>query len=295
MKRVLLVLTLMIVAVPQAYGWGEAGHYMVAEAATLTLPNDMPSFFYEAFPDLIWLSYDPDRRRGAGESLDAVSGPDHYLDYEYVSQLELPASRYAYIAAMESSGIIRRRGLTYGDVGFLPWRMAEMSEMLTEQWRNWRNMAGSDRRSAESAIVNTAGLLGHYLADAANPHHTTINHNGWILPNPNRYPIDCGTHARFETVFVSHAVETSEILPAVAAPKLREADFAESLEFVKASNALVETMYRIDRDGGFDFIGRPPAIGKQFAVDRLAAGASMLRDVWWSAWKNSAKPVRRGE
>jgi hypothetical protein len=33
--------------------------------------------------------------------------------------------------------------------------------------------------------------------------------------------------------------------------------------------------------------------GKKFATDRLAAGASLLRDLWWSAWQNSAKPVKR--
>ncbi len=28
----------------------------------------------------------------------------------------------------------------------------------------------------------------------------------------------------------------------------------------------------------------------------LAAGATLLRDLWWSAWQNSAKtPARRGE
>lgn len=294
MKRFVLALAV-LTTIPHAYGWGEAGHYMVAEAATLSLPNDMPPFFYEAFPQLIWLSYEPDRWRGAGDSLEAVNPPDHYLDYEFVSQLELPASRYDFIAAMESSGIVRKHGLQYGDVGFLPWRVAELSERLTAQWRQWRNLRASDRTYAERAIVSTAGILGHFIGDAANPHHTTINHNGWVLANPSRYPIDCGTHARFETVFVSHAVETSDLLPVVASPRLRETDFGEALDFVKASNALVEPMYRIDRDGGFDFIGRPSAIGKQFAVDRLAAGASRLRDVWWSAWKNSEKPARRGD
>jgi hypothetical protein len=292
MKRFFLVLALLI-CVPQSYGWGEAGHYILAEAATLSLPNDMPPFFYEAFPQLIWLSYEPDRWRGAGDSLEEVNPPDHYLDYEFVSHLQLPPSRYDFIAVMESSGTVRRRGVEYGDVGFLPWRMAELAERLTAQWRQWRYLRGSDRAHAERAIVTTAGILGHFIGDAANPHHTTMNFNGWVLANPNRYPIDCGTHARFETVFVSHAVETSDVLPVLASPTIREGGFGDALEFVKASNALVEPMYRIDRDGGFDFIGRPSAIGKQFAVARLAAGASMLRDVWWSAWKNSAKPRRR--
>jgi hypothetical protein len=34
-------------------------------------------------------------------------------------------------------------------------------------------------------------------------------------------------------------------------------------------------------------------VGVEFATDRLAAGASLLRDLWWSAWVNSGKSRRR--
>jgi hypothetical protein len=50
----------------------------------------------------------------------------------------------------------------------------------------------------------------------------------------------------------------------------------------------------LDRAGDFSTFRYPisPA-GKGFAADRLAARASLLRDLWWSAWRNSEKPPKR--
>src|SRR2546423_11500320 len=96
MKRAAAIAVHLLVALP-LLAWGEKGHYLVNQAATLTLPNDMPAFFYKASSQLVWDAYDPDRWRGAGESLEAVNPPDHFLDYEYVADLNLPPDRYKYL------------------------------------------------------------------------------------------------------------------------------------------------------------------------------------------------------
>src|SRR5436853_7221453 len=81
MKRLLIAILLTAFA-PSLFAWGEAGHYITNDAATYGLPNDMPAFFYEAFPDLVYLAYDPDRWPSGRESLEAVNAPDHLFDYE---------------------------------------------------------------------------------------------------------------------------------------------------------------------------------------------------------------------
>lgn len=289
MNRLLPLLLLVLLARP-AWCWGEKGHYIVNEAATFGVPTDMPHFFYKAYPELVWLAYDPDRWRGAGESLDAMNPPDHFLDYEYVESLPLPPNRYKYIDMLYASGVLRRFGIANDTAGFLPWRIAEVAQTLQVEFRNWRNSApGSAERAAiERDIIHFAGVLGHYCGDSANPHHTTINYNGWVDPkNPNHYATDCGTHARFESDFISHALDVADVTPKLAPPRLRNDYFAAALESVRASNALVGALYRVDRDGGFNPLKRSPE-GVTFASDRLAAGASLLRDLWWSAWVNSA-------
>ncbi len=293
MKRALTLLLALLTCAP-LFAWGEKGHYIVNEAATFSLPTDMPPFFYKAFPQLVWLAYDPDRWRGAGPSLDAANPPDHFLDYEYVAGLTLPPDRYKAIALLGTSGTLRRHGLENSWTGFLPWRIAEMAEQLTNEWRQWRFASPETRRFIEADIIRDAGILGHFVGDASNPHHATFHYNGWAGPNPNGYPIDCNTHDRFERFFVSHAMATSDVVPMVKGPTLHTDYFAAALAEVRESNSLVEPLYRLDRDGAFALVTPPSKQGVDFAAGRLAAGATMLRDLWWSAWKNSEKAPRRG-
>ncbi|MGZ7031772.1 MAG: hypothetical protein ACXVIJ_07350, partial [Thermoanaerobaculia bacterium] len=243
---IVLAISATLVA-PTAFAWGEKGHFISSEAATLTLPTDMPPFFYKAFPDLIWLGDDPDRWRNAGESLENVNPPDHYIDFEYVAALDLPPQRYRFIDQLYTTHTLRRYGVSATTIGFLPWRIAELCDRLTAEWRLWRTASpqSPDRRFLEADIIHDAGTLGHYVEDAANPLHTTFNHNGWLMRNPNGYANDCLIHARFETYFVTLAISTPDVVARIPTEQLRTDYFATALGFVKRSNTLVETVYRI--------------------------------------------------
>ncbi|MGA7613646.1 MAG: hypothetical protein WBX15_00570 [Thermoanaerobaculia bacterium] len=292
-KRSLLAFLLAsLIAVP-LFAWGEKGHYIANEAATYGTPADMPYFFHQAYPQLIYMSYDPDRWRGAGEALDAVNPPNHFLDYEYVEGLDLPRDRYDFIDLMIRTGRFRKYSIGISTTGFLPWRIAEVSDLLEQQWRFWRRLpAGMERSQVEQNIIAISGVLGHYVADASNPDHTTINYNGWVEPNPEHFPIDCDAHYRFESGFVANSVEVSDVLPKLHPLVPRTDYFKTALELIHESNSLVSTLYRIDRDGGFAYPYGTKE-GKEFAVSRLASGASVMRDLWYSCWVNSGKSRRR--
>jgi hypothetical protein len=140
--------------------------------------------------------------------------------------------------------------------------------------------------------VNDAGILGHYVTDAANPHHTTIHFNGWDgdAPNPEGYTTDREFHARFESRFVSAHIELDAIRDGMSGPTRSVAGNARAavLEHIAKSNSRVETLYRLDRDAGFE-PDRPAAPGaRAFALERLTDGAEMLRTLWWSAWRESS-------
>src|SRR5262245_1659805 len=183
-QKTLLGALLALLTCTPLFAWGEKGHYIVNEAATMSLPTDMPPFFYKAFPQLVWLAFDPDRWRSGGPSLDATNPPDHFLDYEYVAGLTLPPDRYKFIDLLGTSGTLRRHGLQNSWTGFLPWRIAEMAEQLTVEFRMWRTAAPDVRRFIEADIIRDAGILGHFVGDASNPHHATIHYNGWAA-GPN--------------------------------------------------------------------------------------------------------------
>lgn len=293
MKRALLLLLVCLLA-PAAFAWGEKGHYIVNEAAAHGLPTDMPGFFLKAFGELTYLGPEPDRWRNAGESLDATA-PNHFLDYEFVEGLELPEDRYKYMALMESSNRLAQRGIRNDEAGFLPWALAEESQKLMVAFRNWRSSAPNspERAYIERNIIHIAGVLGHYAGDSSNPHHATMNYNGWVEPNPNGYAIDCGTHSRFESQFVSHAIDVKDVIPLVAAPQVHADFFKTAMAQVVESNALIEKLYQLDRDGAFSQYGPVKKEGFDFAASRLADGAALLRDLWYSAWVNSGKRAER--
>ena len=293
MKR-LLVAAIVVLSSANAFAWGDTGHTIVNECATLTLPADMPQFFLRSFPELTYLGPEPDRIKRAGDSEDAVNLPDHQIDYEYADGIEpLPRSRYEFMDAMEKNGNYRRHGLNHDDPGYLPWRIAEGSQYLQKLFGMWRFADRSDRPAIEREIVTVAGLLGHFVGDASNPHHTTTNYNGWVDANPNGYANDCEIHARFESTFVSHAVVRDDVTPRVAEPQLRTDYFAAGLELIMDSHSLVEKLYQIDKANGFDITLPVQPEAKAFAVSRLAKSSGLLRDLWWSAWVNSAPPVKR--
>jgi hypothetical protein len=61
------------------------------------------------------------------------------------------------------------------------------------------------------------------------------------------------------------------------------------MTYLRHSNTLVERVYQLEKAHGFEGAGTQEA--KQFTTERLAAGANMLRDLIYSAWVESAKPV----
>lgn len=293
MRRVPAIALMSLLMVPAAaLGWGEKGHRLASTAATWNVPTELPHFFHRAYGDLVWFGYDPDRWRGAGRSADGATTPDHFLDWELVSHLELPSRRYELVDLLHSSGTVNRLGIRSDTAGFAPWRIAELTELLTEEWKLWRNATDDvDRERIETAIVFFAGILGHYVADAANPHHATIHYNGWVGSPDRGFRNDCQTHARFESIFVANHVELDDVTARLRPPALRGDIFETALELIRDSNARVEPLYEMDAAGAFDI---PPATGggTAFAADRIALGASVLRDLWWTAWKNSERARR---
>jgi hypothetical protein len=57
--------------------------------------------------------------------------------------------------------------------------------------------------------------------------------------------------------------------------------------YLRSSNALVEQLYLLDKQEPFGDKTASPE-HRKFVSARLAAGALMLRDLWWTAWVTSA-------
>lgn len=276
---------------PTAVRWGADGHQMAGRAAAETLPGEVPAFFRDAADQLAYLNPEPDRwRNRALREMDEAWSYDHYVDLENLPPGAVDApDRWVYLKALYDAGIERPER----DGGFLPFRMVEMYQRLVTEWRLWRKEADPARRSwIEARILNDAGTLGHYVTDASNPHHTTIHFNGWAesAPNPNGYTTGRDFHGRFESDFVRAHVRFADVRGRVTGEARSVAGSARAaiLAHLLESHGQVETLYRMDKEVGFDPAGAADARTRDFAAERIAAGARALRDLWWSAWLESA-------
>jgi hypothetical protein len=273
--------------------WGEAGHRLTAQAAAARLPADMPAFFTEAAPQLVYLNPEPDRWRANVEraldpALEGATAPDHFLDYELI-----PAgSRAGALAARDRyafADTLRAHGVSPATTGALPFAILEVTQRMRVAFRDWRAAPNDQvRKWIEARILNDAGELGHYVADGSNPAHTTIHYNGWVGPNPNGYATDTRFHSRFESAYVQAQLRLTDVLPGVAADaqtltQLRPAVIA----YLLRTHAEVETLYRLDKADPFS-AQNTNAGHKAFAATRLSAGATMLRDLWYTAYVTSA-------
>lgn len=272
-------------------GWGQHGHEISGRAAAVKLPQEMPKFFSQSTEQLAYLNPEPDRWRDRTEAnldkaLDYASAPDHFLDLELVPEAATTAiSRYDFVAEMIKAGQKPTAA------GFLPYRILELFQRIRVEFRLWRVENSPEKRKLiEQRIINDAGILGHYVSDGANPHHTTVHYNGWTGDNPKGYTVysrERGIHFRFEEEFVGAQIKLTDILPLIGEKaQVIENPRQETWRYLRASNALVEQLYILDKKEQFGLTNTSPE-HKKFAGERLAAGAQMLRDLWWTAWVTS--------
>jgi len=269
--------------------WGQEGHEIVGLTAVAKLPLAMPAFFRDAPARFAYLNYEPDRWRSEGtpEANEAFRY-DHYVDLEVVPDSAwVVQDRFEFLALMQRTGM----AMPERDAGLLPFAIMELYERVAIAFRQWRAESDPDRkRWIEQRIVNDAGILGHFVADAANPHHTTVHHNGWAAdrPNPRGFSTERTFHARFESEYVRAHLKVDDVLPVAVAPVHQVLELrAGVLAYIRASHGQLERLYELEQQESFG-PGTVNAAHKRFTAERLAAGATMLRDLWWSAWLQSA-------
>jgi hypothetical protein len=288
----LAVLGLVSLAVlpPAAHAWGNSGHRLVNKLAASTLPPSVPAFLRSeaAVNEIEYLGPEPDRWRSPAEpELNKAQAPEHFIDLEPADALgPLPRNRLDFEAKVFAAGERPEK------IGLQPWEATEVWERLKAALREYRNLSAAkqDTRGVEAAALFYAGWLGHYVGDASQPLHTTIQYNGWLGPNPNGYTTDHKIHWQFEGPFVDANLHEPEVRARMTEPKAIDGDVFDSyVVYLRTTRTYVERVYQLEKAGGFVGAGTPES--REFTAERLAAGASMLRDMIYTAWLESAKPV----
>jgi hypothetical protein len=176
MKRFLALVSFAVaflVVSGDLWSWGFWAHREIHRHAITSLPKDMRPFFDENADTLIARSVEPDTRR----SVDSAEAYYHYIDIDRYGKYPFEALPRDYDRAVATFG-----KATVDTNGTIPWRIADFTRRLSDAMRR------SDRR----AILFFASNLGHYIADAHVPLHTTENYDGQLTNQR-------GIHARWES------------------------------------------------------------------------------------------------
>ena len=263
---------------------------MVNRLAALGLPADMPAFFRSevAINEIEYLGPEPDRWRSPAEpELNAVQACEHFIDLEPADALgPLPHRRMDFEAKVFAAN--ERPEV----VGLQPWEATEIWERLKAALREYRQLSADhqDTKGPEQAALFYAGWLGHYVGDAAQPLHTTVKFNGWVGPNPNGYTTAHQIHWQFEGTFVAANLHAADVQPKMSPLQPIQGDVFDSyVAYLRHTATYVEKLYQLEKAGGFVGAGSPES--REFTADRLAAGASELRDMIYTSWVDSAQPV----
>jgi len=275
---------------PAAHAWGNEGHRMVNRLAASHLPADVPAFLRSeaAVNEIDYLGPEPDRWRSPGEpELNKAQALEHFIDLEPADALgPLPRNRLDFEAKVFAAGQRPEK------IGLQPWETNEIWERLKAALREYRALSAAhqDTRGVEAAVLFYAGWLGHYVGDGAQPLHTTDKYNGWVGPNPNGYTTEHKIHWQFEGPFVAAAINSEDAAKKMTPVKPIGGDLFDAyVAYLRESATHVEKVYQLEKAGGFVDKGTPES--RDFTAARIAAGASMLRDMIYTAWLESAKPV----
>ncbi|WP_317130171.1 zinc dependent phospholipase C family protein [Flavobacterium gawalongense] len=223
---------------------------------------------------------------------DKAEGPRHYFDMENFGTVE------SFPKTMDEAKLkYDEKFLTKN--GILPWYIQDMMAKLTKAFK--------DKRKNE--ILFIAGDLGHYIADAHMPLHTSDNHDGqntnqkgihslWESRLPELFVknyklnveegkyIENVANATWDIIFDTHSL----VEPLLAADKkLRIATAENKMYVVDDAGNIVKNKYNgmlySDEYAGKFHTELNGMVEKQMKKAIIA-----MASFWYTAWVNAGKP-----
>jgi hypothetical protein len=201
--RLSAVLTaILILALPaRGWAWGFDTHRYIARNYSKHLPAQM--FGLRAYDGVVetWVTH-PDERRSSTPG----EGPRHYIDVDWYPEFlahEMPHQRSVLEAEYGAAQV--------EDIGIVPWAVDEEVALLTQQFQagQWSN-----------AAVTIADIC-HYVGDACQPLHCTLNYDGQLTGNDR-------IHSRYETTMMSSRIGllNTPVMPVDYYPNVPDAMFS---------------------------------------------------------------------
>lgn len=270
---------LLFVSASLTYGWGYEAHRMINRAALSILPPDMLAMTGPHVDALVEHAADPDLWKD-----DPDERPRHYIDLELGDAGGPP---YGALTRDYAGAVAALGADSVKKMGVLPWRIESYFETLVNSMSS----------PSDSTLIVMAAL-GHYVADAHMPLHTTVNYDGQFTGNR-------GVHFRFEWWMIEQHREKIALDPHLPFWIYDPLDAAWRI--ILRSHADIDTLLSADTDVRRTFrqpmvneLGRGVADPEYdqrlwerlggIAVDRMTRSAEAVAGYWYAAWLRAGRP-----
>jgi len=277
---------ILIFLVTTLSSWGFLVHKTVHQLAVYQLPDEIAPFFYANMEKLVYDAARPDTRRNT----DSTEAPKHFIDMEGFGEnavRKMPVEWEKAVKTYSKDSLIK--------YGYVPYQVQFTKNQLTTAFRN----------KNKDSIIFYAADLGHYIADAHVPLHTTINYDGQLTDQK-------GLHSLWESMIPELEINTYNLFTKHKAKYLNKP--GESIwKAIRKANFLLPEMlakekevtlkftdaekFRVQIRRGKESKSYTTAFAKAYAASlknsiniQLLSSAELIADFWYTSWVDAGKP-----
>ncbi len=264
--------------------WGFNAHRRINQLAVFTLPPEMIGFYKKNILFITDAAVDPDRRRFVVEQ----EAPRHYIDLDHFGD-----SAVLCMPRFWQEAVNQFSADTLVAYGILPWHVNRVYYQLKEAFQ----LGDPDR------ILKLSADMGHYIADAHVPLHTTENYDGQRTGQQ-------GIHAFWESRLPELFSEDYNYFVGRASyvdnPQL------EIWKAIEQAHMAVDSVLKIERllaarmeEKKYSFETKGKQTQRVYSLDystsyhellsgmverQMRASIKMLGDFWYTAWVDGGQP-----
>lgn len=271
--------------------WGFLGHKTINRQAVFALPQPLFGFYKSHIDFITDHAVDPDQRRYT----DTAEACRHYIDLErYEKAMPIDTLPKFWKLAVETYSAD-----TLFAYGIVPYHVQTMLYRLTEAFKN-KDVA---------RILQLSADIGHYVADAHVPLHTSINYDGQLTQQH-------GIHALWETRIPEisleryqltvpiahylpdpndtlwHCVETSHshLSAVLQNEKQLSQEWGEERKFELVTDTKGKTKKQVKTDFALAYETRL----NHMVENRMQTAITAVSSYWYTAWMLAGQPDMTG-
>ena len=268
--------------------WGFYGHKKINKMAVFTLPPELFNFYKSNIDYITDHAVDPDKRR----YINKEEACRHYIDIDhfYVKDTNV----FQVMPRRWKDAVGKYSEDTLKEYGIVPWHI---------QTTKYRLQKAFEEKNTD-LILKYSSEIGHYIADAHVPLHTTENYNGQLT---NQH----GIHALWETNVVElKSNDYNYFIP--------KADYISNpldytWEIIEASHSKLDSVLFIEKetskhfasDEKYALISKGKRVVKSYSVKfvnsysdnlngmverRMRKAIEAIGCFWYTAWVDAGQP-----